>query len=158
MKLFEINDQLATLLDAIEAQDGELSAEALSALDWLEASRGEKLLDLGCAYLGLTAEAAAIRETEKALALRRASLERRAESLKGFLRRQIDEGETHKDARCRLSWRKSTAVEITGTVPDRFLKYRDPEPDKVAIKEAIEAYGCVYGAELVTRNNLQIRE
>ena len=155
MKLFQINEQLATLLAAIEAQDGELSAEALSALDWLEASRGEKLLDMGCAYLGLTAEAAAIRETEKTLAARRQSLERRAESLKGFLRQQLTEGETVKDARCRLSWRKSTAVEITGAVPDKFLKYVDPQPDRVALKEAL-ASGPVPGAELVTRQNLQI--
>jgi hypothetical protein len=155
MKLFQINSLLADLLGAIEAQDGELSAEAAAALDSLEMTRGDKLLDLGCAYLEIEAEAKAVKEVEQSLADRRKMLERRAEWLKGYVRAQLADGETVKDGRCRLSWRKSTAVEITGVVPDRFLKYPPPVPDRTAIKAALEA-GPVDGAELVTRQHLQI--
>lgn len=157
MRLFHINELLENLLSAIEAQGGELSPEAGAALESLEMERSEKLLDLGCAYMECESEAEAIKKVETSLAERRRTLERRAEWLKRFVAGQIADGETMKDGRCRLSWRKSTSVEITdpGAVPDKYLRYKPPEPDKAMLKVALEA-GPVAGAQLVTKNNLQI--
>lgn len=44
-----------------------------------------------------------------------------------------------------------------GDVPEEFLKFKDPELDKVAVKKAIKAGETVPGCELVARQNLQIK-
>ena len=60
-----------------------------------------------------------------------------------------------------MSFRKSEAVEFDakciGDVPEEFLKFKDPELDKVAFKKAIKAGESVPGCELVQRQNLQIK-
>lgn len=52
---------------------------------------------------------------------------------------------------------KSVLIKDVAALPKSFLRYKDPEPDKVAIKKAIEAGGVVPGAELHESTNLQIR-
>lgn len=60
-----------------------------------------------------------------------------------------------------MSFRKSEAVEFDakciGDVPEEFLKFKDPELDKVAVKKVIKAGETVPGCELVARQNLQIK-
>lgn len=155
MKLFEIDQQIDLLMSAIEAQDGEVSAEAAATLDALEMDRAAKLLDIGCAVLELESEARAVKEVADSLVARRRTLERKAEWLRKYIADRMEN--PLKDARCRLSWRKSTAVEIVDVsqVPDQYMRFPEPTPDKTAIRAALE-FGDVPGARIVTNQNLQI--
>ena len=84
----------------------------------------------------------------------------KAESLRGFLSRYLN-GKKFESAKVAMSFRKSEAVEFDakciGDVPEEFLKFKDPELDKVAVKKAIKAGETVPGCELVARQNLQIK-
>jgi hypothetical protein len=158
MKLFEISDAITQIMATVESQDGELSDVQTVALDSLELARDQKLLDCACVYKSLEAEAEAVKATEIALGLRRKALERHAEWLWRYIRSHVTDGERLKDGRAKLGWRKSSAVEIVNVqhVPDKFMRYNEPAPDKTAIKAAIESGEAVPGAQIVERQNLQI--
>ena len=44
-----------------------------------------------------------------------------------------------------------------GKIPEEYLKHKDPEPDKTAIKAAIKMGKIIDGAEIVANQNIQIR-
>ena len=68
-------------------------------------------------------------------------------------------GEKFKTAKVECSFRKSQRVEVENIdlLPEEFLKYKDPEADKTAIKEAIKEGKEITGARLVIALNLQIK-
>lgn len=160
MKLYEINAQLEALLEQVDQETGELCCD-LEQLEALAMARDEKLENLALYIKNADAEAKAIRDEEKALADRRRSLENRAGRAREFLELQL-RGEKFTTPRVAVSWRKSEAVEIgmgffATDANERFLRYRDPEADKAAVRAALKAGETVPGAELVTRQSMQIK-
>ena len=160
MKLYEINAQLAALLEQVDPETGELCCD-LEQLEALAMARDEKLENLALYIKNADAEAKAIRDEEKALADRLRSLEKRAGRAREFLELQL-RGEKFTTPRVAVSWRKSEAVEIgmgffATDANERFLWYRDPEADKAAVRAALKAGETVPGAELVTRQSMQIK-
>ena len=162
MKLYEINAQLAALLEQVDPETGELCCDP-EQLEALAMARDEKLENLALYIKNADAEAKAIRDEEKALADRRRSLENRAGRAREFLELQL-RGEKFTTPKVAVSWRKSEAVELSMSFTpwamehaDDLLRYREPEPDKAAIKAAIKAGRDLTGAELVTRQSMQIR-
>jgi len=158
MTLYEIEESIMACFDP---ETGELAD--VDAFEALQIERTQKIENIACWIKDLTADAAAIREEEKSLADRRRSLENKAENLKNYLSRFLGDGEKYSSARCALSWRKSTKVEVDlqelykDPLSENYLLYRDPEPNKTAIKEAIKAGFTVNGCELIENNNLQIK-
>ena len=122
--------------------------------------RDKKIENLGCWYKNLLADAEALKAQKNAFAEREKAKKAAAESLKGFLGRYLN-GKKFETAKVAMSFRKSEAVEFDskciGDVPEEFLKFKDPELDKVAVKKAIKAGENVPGCELVARQNLQIK-
>lgn len=162
MRLYEINAALEELLNQQDPETGELTCD-LDQLDTLMMERDEKLEGLALYCKNADAEAKAIREEEKTLAERRRSLENKAERAKGFLAEQLA-GEKFTTPKVAVSWRKSQAVQLDDDfLPwakqygDRYLSYKDPDPDKKAIAAALKAGEAVPGAELVTNLNMQIK-
>ena len=160
MRLYEINAALEELLNQQDPETGELTCD-MGALEALMLERDEKLEGLALYCKNCDAEAKAIREEEKALADRRRSLENRAGRAREFLELQL-RGEKFTTPRVAVSWRKSEAVEIgmgffATDANERFLRYRDPEADKAAVRAALKAGETVPGAELVTRQSMQIK-
>ena len=160
MRLYEINEALEALLNEVDPETGELTCD-MEQLEALTLARDEKLEGMALYIKNADAEAKAIREEEKTLAERRRALENRAERARNFLSLQLM-GEKFSTPRVAVSWRRSEAVELgmgffASDENERFLKYRDPEPDKVAIKAALKAGEAVPGAELVTNLNMQIK-
>ena len=163
MKLFDIDARLAACVklndtQAVDTETGEvIDLEAIAAL---EMERDEKLENLGCWYKQLLAEADALKAQKNAFAEREKAKKAKAESLKGFLSRYLN-GKKFESAKVAMSFRKSEAVEFDakciGDVPEEFLKFKDPELDKVAVKKAIKAGETVPGCELVARQTLQIK-
>lgn len=163
MKLFDIDERLAACVKldesrVVDTESGEIiDLEAIAAL---EMERDKKIENLGCWYKNLLAEAEALKAQKNAFAEREKAAKAKAESLRGFLGRYLN-GKKFETAKVAMSFRKSEAVEFDakciGDVPEEFLKFKDPELDKVAVKKAIKAGETVPGCELVQRQNLQIK-
>lgn len=163
MKLFDIDEKLAACvkLDESRVVDTEIGEIIdLEAIAALEMERDKKIENLGCWYKNLLADAEALKAQKNAFAEREKAAKAKAESLKGFLGRYLN-GKKFETAKVAMSFRKSEAVEFDakciGDVPEEFLKFKDPELDKVAVKKAIKAGETVPGCELVQRQNLQIK-
>lgn len=157
MKLYEIED---AILNCLDPETGEIIDEAL--FDELHLKREEKIENILLAVKNLTAEAKAIRDEELNLAKRRKVSENKAESLKNFVAGILD-GATFKTPRVVASWRKSEGVVIdnisdlmTGDF-DEYLTYKDPEPNKTKIKQALKLGEVVPGCRLEERHNLTIK-
>lgn len=163
MKLFDIDEKLAACVKldesrVVDTESGEIiDLEAIAAL---EMERDKKIENLGCWYKNLLSDAEALKAQKNAFAEREKAAKAKAESLRGFLGRYLN-GKKFETAKVAMSFRKSEAVEFDakciGDVPEEFLKFKDPELDKVAVKKAIKAGETVPGCELVARQNLQIK-
>lgn len=160
MTLWEINN---AIMACVDAETGEIVD--FDQLDKLTMAREEKLENIALYIKALEAEAAAIREEEKSLAARRKVKENKVERLREYLSRALD-GQPFETARVALSFRSSQAVKITDTVAlldfldggyDDCLSYKAPTVRLDAVKMLIKRGVDVPGAEIETRNNLQMR-
>ena len=162
--LYQIDQRLAALIENgfdIDEETGEVFFIDEDFED-LEAERAEKLDAVACFIKGLDAEAAAIKAEEKALEARRKAKEAKADRLRVYLAQSLQNaGESrYESARCAVSFRKSEAVEIVepGQVPRHLFTVKTTETaDKAAIKKLLKAGEYVPGAQLVTRQNIQVK-
>lgn len=161
MRLYEIEaaiDEVITKGWHVDESSGEYFDA--SDLDKLNVALDDKLE--GCALYtkDLMSDAAAIRAEEKALADRRHALENRAERMREYVAFAMERAnkERFETARCKLSFRASTRVEIDdeAAIPPKFLKVVE-SPDKAAIKAAVKAGEDVPGASVVACRNLQVK-
>ena len=160
LTLYEIDQ---ALLDLADPETGEISD--FEELDRLQMSRERKLEGIACWIKDLEAEAKAIREEEQALKQRRESSEKKAESLRSYLARALN-GEKFSCPRAAVSYRKSTAVEISDEAGfiqraeadhPEFLRYKKPEINREAVKKALKSGVRLDGADLEERRNMIIR-
>ena len=157
MTLFDINKAILEFDYEIDEETGEiLNAEALDAL---QMAREEKIEGVGLWIKNLQAEAEAVKKEKDAMAERQRRLEKKAESLKDYLAYAL-QGEKFSTPRIVMSWRKSESVLIPdeALLDDRFVNITMiKKPDKKLIKDTLKAGREVPGAELVTKQNLQIK-
>lgn len=162
MNLYEID---AEILATIDEETGEVID--LEKLEALQMAKDKKVENIALWVKDLKAEAAAIAEEVKELQHRKKVAENKAESLKQYLSTAIY-GQKWHSARYAISWRKSKSVEIQDEYQlvtwamgpdgnDDLLRFKDPELNKVAIKAAIEAGQKIPFAELVEKQNIQIK-
>ena len=164
MELYEINSAIDALTDAIDPETGELRDIDFAELDALLMEREDKLETLVCKVKNFTALADDIREEEKQLAKRRASVVKQAERLKDYLNYALH-GEKFQTAKCAVSFRKSQAVELTDgfiewaekTGNNTLLRFTAPTANKVAIKALLVQGAEIPGAELVENTSVIIK-
>ena len=163
MTLYRINAAMQELIDRHTDPDtGELTIDPVE-LDALQMAREDKLENIALYYKNLTAEANAIKAEIDALTERRRRLERTAKKMKNALNIELN-GNKLLTARVSVSFRKSNALEIdlgkflpfAGAYP-KYLRVKDPEPDKAAIKEAIKNGMTIPGAQIVEKRNVIIK-
>lgn len=153
MNLYEID---SAIMDCVDMETGEIiDIERLSAL---QMERDQKIENIGCWIKNLLSDAKALKEEKDNLAARQKVAENKAASLKRFLSKYLA-GEKFKTARVSISYRKSDSVDIAAdaTVPEKFLKYSEPEPDKVGLKAALKAGETFPGISLKTSQNIQVK-
>ena len=161
--LYEINSQIEQAWNvAIDPDTGEvISEEALQELDGLTMQREEKLENLALFYKNLSAEAEALKTEKMRLAARQEAAEKKAEGIKKYIAASMDSagGEKIKTSKVAIGWRKSESVQVeeNAFLPDEYLTFKAPEPNKTAIKKALKAGEKIDGASLVTANNIQIK-
>lgn len=151
--LYEIDEML---LQAIESREAEAEAnEGVYADDWdsfidaIEIERTKKLLDCARYVKSLEAMAEATKAEKQALSKRQSAYEAKAERIKRYIARSLQQSEKITDANTAISWRKAPAsVEIIdeSILPEEFLKI-EKTPIKTEIKAAL-AKGEVPGAKM----------
>ena len=161
MNLYAINDLITQAFEsAVDTETGEImNAEAYEALDSLQMAFDQKTEGILLWIKNLTAEAEALKKEKLAFAERQSAAERKAESLKKYISGVLC-GNKFQTEKVSVTWRKSEAVEYAGNVydlPEEFLKYKEPEINKTELKKRLKAGEVIAGAELVQRNNMQIK-
>lgn len=162
LKLFEIVKEIESCVKLddermVNTESGEIiDIEALAAL---ELERDTKIENIGCWIKNLLADAEALKEQKNIFAEREKAARSKAESLKNYLSVILD-GKKFESSRVAMSFRKSESVEFSGElidVPHQYLKFKEPELDKTAIKKAIKDGEIVPCCQLVSKLNLQIK-
>ena len=156
MKLYEINYAIMQCMEEFDEETGELlNAEMLESLLM---ERDEKIENIAYWIKNLKAEAEALKTEKKALEKRQKSAENKAEQLKEFLS-QFLEGEKFSTTKVAISFRKSeiVVVEDWRKLEDKFLRHKDPEVDKTAVKKSLKNGSLLKGVHLVEKQNIQIK-
>lgn len=166
--IYPINEMIDRLLaEAVDEDTGELlftDEELEEKIEALQMSFDDKIDSLACAVKNLKAEASDIREEKMKLAKRQSSVEKELERTKRFLAYLL-KGDKFKNGRHSISYRKSVEVVVE---EDEFINWaqnnapellisREPDPDKKAIKAAIESGTEIRYASLRENNNIQVR-
>ena len=151
--LYEINWQIR---DCIDADTGEILYP--EQLHELQMDRTEKIRNIACYIKNLRSDAAAYDEEARVFAARKKSAQGTADNLTAYLYDMLD-GEKVKGIDFSIGWRKSESVSITdeAAIPSDYLIAQPPKVDKAGIKAAIKSGQHVAGAELATKNNIQIK-
>jgi hypothetical protein len=160
--LYNIRIEHLELLQAIEENEGELTPELEQALSLTAEAFQEKAISYGFVLKSFDNNVAIIQNEINRLTLLKQSAENKKELFKARLSEAMQEFgvEKIKTPTLSLSFRKSESVEIINEdlLPPFFKNAKIVEtPDKALIKESIKAGQQVPGAQLVTKNNLQIK-
>lgn len=152
MRLYEISAALERAIEGSYTVDD--NGEVIFTPDDIEKIaelRENKLEACGLYIKGLEAECKAIYDEEQALKKRRAVLERKADSLREYvLDDMLRDGTVVNTARISMKPARTPAkVEVIDIheLPDRYIRVKT-EPDKQAIRKAIDSGEEIPGAEL----------
>ncbi|MEG1492494.1 MAG: siphovirus Gp157 family protein [Oscillospiraceae bacterium] len=165
MTIYEIEQAVLALVDP---ETGELLD--FEAFEALQMEREQKIENMACWAKDLTAQAAAIKAEEAALAERRSVIERKANNLKAYLS-EILCGAKFESAKVKITYRGSEAVNTAPGFVDWALKMGlskfltcppppAPVANKTAIKEYLKRFGdasALEGVSIEKRQNLQIK-
>lgn len=153
MKLYEIDQ---AIMDCIDMETGEIINEEL--LNDLQMERDTKIENVALWIKELKAEAEALKAEKMAFAERQKVAENKMESLKKWLAYALN-GEKFKTVRASVTFRTTEKVEVADIfkLDENYVRYRDPEADKDAIKKAIKAGQEVAGATLVSSTSVIIK-
>ena len=160
MTLYEIDSRLEALVDP---ETGEIADfEAFEALDM---ERNRKLENMACWIKNMKADMDGIAAEVKALQARKKVIENRAKRITAYLQEALA-GQKFETPRCAVTYRKSTAVEVSdvaGLVEylmshghDDCLTYAAPEIKKKELKDLLDKEP-VPGCAVVQRQNMQIK-
>lgn len=154
--LYELNEKV----NRFEFQIDEETGEILNAdeLEQIELERSEKLENIALWVKNLTSDAEAYKREKESFAEKERVAKNKIESLKNYLNFVLN-GDTYKSDRVSVTYRKSTALNIIDeyALPAKFFIPQPPKVDKTAIKAAIKSGEEVLGAEIVERQNIQIK-
>ncbi len=161
MKLYEIDEKIIEAFErAIDTETGEiLDAQAFAELDNLQIMKNEKIEGVLLWIKNLSAESEALKTEKQAFEARQRQATNKAESLKRYISGILN-GEKFKTAKVSVTWRKSEAAEYTGDIfelPEDCRTYKEPTVNKTELKKRLKAGEEITGAQLVTRNNIQIK-
>lgn len=158
MSIYDIDDAILSIVDM---ETGEIEDE--KRFDELQMERTQKVENIGCFYKNLVAEAKAMRDEEAALAQRRKAVENKAERIKNLLVYAL-KGNKFESPKVRCSYRKSKSVQVDNSFvawaqehAEDLLTFKEPTPNKTAIKAALEGGREIAHAAIVSSESLQVK-
>ena len=157
MTLFEIDKALMEFEFEVDEETGEILNA--SDLDELNLAREQKIEGISLWIKNLEAEKDAVKREKDNFADRQKRLEKKIESLKGYLTYALD-GQKFSTPKVAVSFRRSESVNITDEhlVPDNFCDFTMVrKPNKTALKDALKKGEEIMGVELVEKRNISIK-
>lgn len=162
MSLFELNQQIAACIKIaddkfVNTEDGEVLD--LEAMEALELAREVKIENVAMYIKSKRALAEAIDAEIESLTKRMKSYKNEVARCTKYLAENFDR-DKYETAKVKLSWRKSESVNVPDAtvLPEQYRRVKEVvEADKKAIKEALKSGEVIVGAELVVKQNLQIK-
>lgn len=169
MKLYELTDEYKALMQMLD-DETDIPAEALA--DTLESITAEievKADNIACLLKNIDADITAIRAEEARLADRRKSKQASYDRIKQYLSDELQKADLTKieTARNKITFRRSESVELlvdenafinwAAENRDDLLTYKQPTINKTAIKAAIKDGANIAGAQIVEKQNIQIK-
>ena len=153
MNLYEIE---AGILSCIDEETGEIID--LDKLNQLEMERDTKVENIALWIKNLKAETEAYKAEKQSFEKKQKVAENKMDSLKRYLSGYLN-GEKFKTTKVSCSFRNTESVDVFGidALPEEYLRYKDPEPNKEEIKKAIKSGVDVPGAALVSNLSLIIK-
>lgn len=151
--LYEIDQRILALADE---ETGEIAD--FEQLDKLQLERDAKIENIALWIKNLKSDEESYKTEKQAFEDRQRQAKQRRESLERYLSDVLN-GEKFQTAKVECSFRKSQKVEVDNVfaLPEEFLKYKDPEADKTAIRGAIKEGKEIAGTRLVNVLNLQVK-
>lgn len=155
MNLYEID---AAISEGIEVDEDTGEILNIEWLDGLIMEKNRKIDNIACWIKNDRSVVEALKAEIKNLQARMKTKQNHADSLQRYLEGFLH-GEKFESARSAIGWRRSEQVVIAeGTkLPDEYLRYKDPEADKTAIKKALKLGIDIPGASLETHLNMQLK-
>lgn len=153
MNLYEIDNQI---IDLVDDETGEIID--INRFEELSMERDAKVENICLWIKNLKAEAEALKAEKDAFAHRQKVVENKMNSLKEYISHYL-EGTSFKTTKVNVSFRKSESLEISNVykIPEEFLKYKEPDVDKQALKQAIKKGEHFEGCEIIEKLNIQIK-
>lgn len=153
MNLYEINK---AILECVDTETGEIID--FEELEQLQEDRDVKVENIACWIKNLLSDADQLKQEADKLLYRKKVAENKADSLKKYLAGFLD-GEKFKTAKVSISYTRSKSVDVydTSLIPEDYLRYKDPELNKTALKAALETGVNVPGAQIITKQNIVIK-
>ena len=151
--LYDIDQRI---LLCIDQETGEIAD--MEILDALQMERDQKIENIALWHKNDLADAEAIKAEREKLYDREKALRGRADSTKRYLDAVLF-GNKFTTPRVAISFLKSKQVQISEGVelPDNLLTYKQPEPNKAAIKRFLKDGNKLVGVEIVEKKNIQIK-
>jgi hypothetical protein len=155
MTLYEIDKRI---IDLIDDETGEIIDSNLNTFDELMMEKNNKIENVALWIKNLRADAEAYKAEAQAFVDRKKAAERKIESLTRLLEITL-RGRKFKTERVQIGYRKSDSVQIDkdAKLPDEYLRFREPEPDKAALKKALKDGVEIKGARLEEKLNMQVK-
>ena len=157
MNLYEISNEI---LNCVDGETGEIID--FERLQELEIEKNTKIENLGLWYKNLLSDAQAFKKEIEILKERKKKAESKAEQIKNWISNVLNGGK-FETARMQMTWRKSKTIETKYDFiewarknRDDLLTFKEPIPNKKAIKAALESGQDVHALE-VDHNNLTIK-
>lgn len=154
-ELFKLNKEIEAAFAELEQTGEEHLFEKFEAL---KLERAEKLSGIACLIKNLRVLEDGLGKEIKELQARKKAVDAKICSLFGYLSRSLNPGEKFENEKCKLSWRKSTSVEVPDEdlVPDQYCRM-----ERKVLKEILE-HDLKIGADLpfarlITKQNLQVK-
>lgn len=153
MNLYEIDNEI---LGCVDIETGEIFD--IDKFEALGLERDAKIESICLWIKNLKAEAEALKAEKDAFDKRKKAAENKMESLKKYIAGYL-EGTPFESAKVKVSFRKSESLEVTdiSKIPEEYLKYKEPDVDKTAIKAAIKQGKTFEGVLIVENQNIQIK-
>ena len=158
----DYNALLVECRESAEQNNGEIDPALAARLDAIEMQRDVKIENTLRYHKNENAVANMLMTEIDALQKRLSTHENNALWAKNYLAAIVKQEEKLEYGCGRISWRKSTSVNImvpTGVLPKEYQREIPAriEPDKAAIMAAIKIGKKVDGAELVEKHSIQIK-
>lgn len=164
--LYEIDKDIETIIDRmfeeVDEETGEVKAENVSKLKELQEAREQKLDNLGAFIKNLTSDVESIKAEKDILDKRIKTKQNKIDWLKSYVASDLLANGQAKfeSSRVVFSFRKSTSVSIPDEtkIPKKYFKKVTTEKlDREGIRKLLNEGHTIRGAELIEKQNLQIK-